>query len=298
MSGPKVRVSFILGLAATALGFAVGVLGLRAVLHYSPSCAESGTIDAPLAIRLDLVKAEAKKGLRDTYWYRVEFKNLTCRHLLVYRTGPLFDGMVTSGRRDRDTLFFRVWAPDGRELTEYDNDAWLVRQFAPLIPYAPSTVQRASDDLSLPPGASVASSTDALAPHYPERLPGWDQESDNSTPEGRALANALTQNAAEFYDKIWRSNHLPQPPAAVPGHASFLHAASFRRPGRYKIAAVFDGEIGVSKIFPLRDRLPERLRATLEFAGEFLGIDIVPRPEGHHEHVVAQTAAVEVEVAP
>lgn len=305
MSTPKVRASFILGLAAIPIGFAAMVFALRTVLHYSPNCTETSAPDAPLGIHLDLVKAEAKNGLRDTYWYRVEINNLTCWKVSIFQAGPLFEGMVTSGRHEsiglRESFFFRVWAPDGREQVTPDDDAWLVRQFSPLFPYERSSRGRATVDESyvvLPPGGSVASGADEFSPHFPTRLPGWDQEFDYSTPEGRRLDRALTQNAAEFFEKIWRSKHLPSPPAAVPGHASFLHAASFRRPGRYKVAAVFEGNVAVSKVFPLRDRLPERLRAALEFMGEFLGVDIVPRPEGRFMRIVAQSAPVEIEVAP
>ncbi|MDE2143143.1 MAG: hypothetical protein KGJ84_12105 [Elusimicrobia bacterium] len=157
-------------------------------------------------------------------------------------------------------------------------------------------INQEDNHLMLRPGESVATTPSALEPHFPDRLPGWDHPEDESTPEGRALSAKLKRDATRFYAGILDKKRLPPPPPAVSGFTSFAEGASLFRPGKYKIRAVFNGQIEAVSIYPYADRLPAIVRKYLRFFGSSIGVDLVPDVKAHSIRVAAESREVVLEI--
>lgn len=314
----KVRPAFVIVVAALAACLVAAPFLLRAIFALEARCSlpcrdlttkpgvnflpgeeKLSPPCAPLELKFELAQPTARVGKRYSLWYRLTLNNRSCSRLSFdlsdFQNSFVSIGRLGSGWGGRHSvdngLFFRVWGPDGREILS-DPGRDFPNEYYPLIPYARDPSARPVATVALP-GGSIRTTPSVRAPHFPDRLPGFDQIVDeNKEPD---LARALTRNAEAYYGAIWRKRGSPTPPKALAGFSP-LDDIAFKTPGKYRIQAIFAAGVIAGPIRPVYDSLPVEWQGKLWYSEVLFGVRIQPDRDSTGYRVRVESEILDVEV--
>lgn len=308
-------------------------LGVRTYLgkEYSDGsckpCLDLNTCQ-PLELSLEVSKPWPRINRTHTLWHKVRLTNSSCLkipsfNVLEIRTSGF--EQTTYNRLNQRSLYFKVWNDRGQEISPYTvsrpilhpslgqrhyddalrvwEESGLARaiqtrgsresEFGKVYPY------RLADDsktdistglevnsqgfTALVPGSWAASAPSILAP-YIEKVTLYDVVDPNRGGIGTGTRRELIPVAA--------------PPGAQvpPPGFQILRGYVFDKPGKYRIAAIYQQEHFVDRIYPRFQALPGRVRQLIQLL-ERSGIRMCPQ-QRFRRQISVRSAEMAFEVLP
>jgi len=194
--------------------------------------------EAPFRLSFKLDRPTAQAGSRYPLWYRLGIKNLSCGEATAKLAALKFAG-------DYDHLSFRVQGPSGAIIPPdyaypYDGSIVPYQVDAGAEPNLKEPIKPASEFFTIGPGTEVVSTPATYSPfvHSPGHS-GPELWTGHTDPKYDEIKNAESRRRAE---RILREMEK-QKPSPPPAGFRFIDDFVFTEPGKYKIQAIYSGEV-------------------------------------------------------
>lgn len=229
-----------------------------------------------VTLHLELARPVARRNTRYALWHRATLRNNSCFELGGFKVSDFILSLDdwdahSHSTMPLETMSFRVWGPDGKEIPRQESGPDRLRRFA-----------REWDGKTIPPQQQAPriylySSDPAYKRQFEHvRLNGnWDLE---GLMPGKAIQTVPSVLSPESrWPMTFRLIPRPADAETPPPGFKVLDWFIFTQPGKYLIQAVFEAPYLEARIIrPYNDRVPRRLYLLLEAFHELYGWGMTP----------------------
>jgi hypothetical protein len=252
-----------------------------------PTCPEA---HLKLELAGDRVKSNDSFGL----WYRITLRNQSRETWSFesdeFRKPPQL--ALAWNHSQRSGLYLRVWGPDGREIVP--GYGALTNPYEPLIPYrmAPEGPGNEKGYAHLRPGEEIITTPSVLAPYCPVIT------SVGCLMFDPAEAQKISAQVESIMKSRQRRGVAPIPPPARPGYRVLSTAYALKKPGRYRMQAVWNGPVYASPARRIHGGAAGLLAWPLQFMENLFVVKLLSREQGDARVIAAESELVGFEVTP